>query len=137
MAGENKQLKKVVEAAHEIIQNDKGSSKASRAKFWLGLQSMHKNPLTRKMQLLSQEDMMTFALIKKAKSGNVLAYTALMDRAYGKPKQETESTITKNVTIAAFTWGEVPKEGHIIQHPEEAEIEAEITDAESDITEEE
>jgi len=34
--------------------------------------------------MLSQEDIITLALIHKAKKGDVNAYKALMDSAYGK-----------------------------------------------------
>ena len=50
-------------------------------------------------------------MINKAKAGNVNAYNAIMDRAFGKPKQYSEVDINQRVTIAAFSWadGEVPK----------------------------
>tara|TARA_B100000767_G_scaffold133167_2_gene126381 strand:+ start:19693 stop:19821 length:129 start_codon:yes stop_codon:yes gene_type:complete len=41
------------------------------------------NPLTGIKELLSNEDMVTLALIHKAKLGDVNAYKALMDSAYG------------------------------------------------------
>ena len=50
------------------------------------------NPLTGIKELLSNEDMVTLALIDKAKKGNVNAYKAFMDSAYGGVKQSVEAT---------------------------------------------
>jgi hypothetical protein len=50
------------------------------------------NPLTGIKELLSNEDMITLALIHKAKKGDVNAYKALMDSAYGAVKQNVEIT---------------------------------------------
>ena len=43
-------------------------------------------------ELLSNEDMITLALIHKAKKGDVNAYKTLMDSAYGGVKQNIETT---------------------------------------------
>jgi hypothetical protein len=51
-----------------------------------------KNPLTSETELMSQEDLMTLALIKKAREGDVAAYKALMDSGYGSPVQQIEQT---------------------------------------------
>jgi hypothetical protein len=48
---------------------------------------------------MSQEDLMTLALIKKAREGDVTAYKALMDSGYGAPVQQIEQT---NVEIPLF-----------------------------------
>jgi hypothetical protein len=45
------------------------------------------NPLTGIKELLSNEDIITLALINKAKKGDLNAYKALMDSAYGAVKQ--------------------------------------------------
>jgi hypothetical protein len=42
---------------------------------------------------MSQEDLMTLALIKKAREGDVNAYKALMDSGYGAPVQQIEQTL--------------------------------------------
>jgi|TARA_B110001452_G_scaffold125534_1_gene104177 hypothetical protein len=42
--------------------------------------------------MLSQEDIITLALIHKAKKSDVNAYKALMDSAYGAVKQNVEIT---------------------------------------------
>ena len=46
----------------------------------------------KRKELLSNEDMTTLALINKAKLGDVNAYKALMDSAYGGVKQSVELT---------------------------------------------
>ena len=50
------------------------------------------SPLTGIKELLSNENMITLALIHKAKKGDVNAYKALMDSAYGSVKQSLELT---------------------------------------------
>lgn len=102
---------------------------AETARFWLSLQTLHTNPITRKKELLSQLDMMTIKMINKAKSGNVNAYNALMDRAFGKPKQHVETDINHRVTIAAFQWAdEIPPAATRIHKPEGEDIEFEPLD---------
>ena len=49
-------------------------------------------PLTGLKDILANEDMITLALIRKAKKGGVNAYKALMDLAYGAVKQNVEIT---------------------------------------------
>jgi hypothetical protein len=51
------------------------------------------NPLTLESEELSQEDLITLALLKKAADGDVNAYKALMDSGYGSPVQQVEQTI--------------------------------------------
>ena len=46
----------------------------------------------KRKELLSNEDMITLALINKAKLDDVNAYKALMDSAYGGVKQNVEIT---------------------------------------------
>jgi len=43
-------------------------------------------------ELLSNEDVITLVLIHKAKKGDISAYKALMDSAYGGVKQNVEIT---------------------------------------------
>ena len=71
----------------------KGSKNRSTiARQWLEVNEDLKNPLTSEIERMSQEDVMTLALIKKARSGDVNAYKALMDSGYGSPLQQIEST---------------------------------------------
>ena len=78
--------------------NPNGRPKGSRnrstiAKYWLEINQKLKNPLTGENETMSQEDLMTLALIKKAREGDVAAYKALMDSGYGAPVQQVEQTI--------------------------------------------
>ena len=69
----------------------KGSKNRSTiARQWLEVNSKVKNPLTGQEETMSQEDLMTLALIKKAREGDVGAYKALMDSGYGAPIQQVE-----------------------------------------------
>jgi hypothetical protein len=72
----------------------KGSKNRSTiARQWLEVNQSLKNPLTGEQETMSQEDLMTLALIKKAREGDVNAYKALMDSGYGAPIQQVEQTI--------------------------------------------
>jgi hypothetical protein len=72
----------------------KGSKNRSTiARQWLEVNQNLKNPLTGENETMSQEDLMTLALIKKAREGDVSAYKALMDSGYGSPVQQIEQTI--------------------------------------------
>ena len=72
----------------------KGSKNRSTiARQWLEVNQSLKNPLTGENETMSQEDLMTLALIKKAREGDVNAYKALMDSGYGSPVQQIEQTI--------------------------------------------
>ena len=78
----------------------KGSKNRSTiARQWLEVNQSLKNPLTGEQETMSQEDLMTLALIKKAREGDVNAYKALMDSGYGAPVQQIEQ---HNVEIPLF-----------------------------------
>jgi len=62
------------------------------AKKWLAAIEKGKDPISGELLYLSQEDIGTLSLIKKMRSGDVSAYNALMDSAYGKARQTTEIT---------------------------------------------
>jgi hypothetical protein len=68
-------------------------NRSTIAKYWLEVNQKLKNPLTNQEETMSQEDLMTLALIKKAREGDVAAYKALMDSGYGAPLQQIEQTI--------------------------------------------
>jgi hypothetical protein len=84
----------------------KGSKNRSTiAKYWLEAEQDLKNPLTSKEERMSQEDLMTLALIKKAREGDVAAYKALMDSGYGAPVQNTDITTNgKEINITPIEW---------------------------------
>lgn len=78
----------------------KGSKNRSTiARRWLEVNQSLKNPITGENETMSQEDLMTLALIKKAREGDVNAYKALMDSGYGAPVQQIEQT---NIEIPLF-----------------------------------
>lgn len=82
----------------------KGSKNRSTiAKYWLEVNQNLKNPLTGENETMSQEDLMTLALIKKAREGDVNAYKALMDSGYGAPVQQVEQT---NIELPFFDLNE-------------------------------
>ena len=68
-------------------------NRSTIARYWLEINQKLKNPLTGQDETMSQEDLMTLALIKKAREGDVNAYKALMDSGYGAPIQQVEQTI--------------------------------------------
>ena len=68
-------------------------NRSTIARKWLEVNQSLKNPLTGESETMSQEDLMTLALIKKAREGDVTAYKALMDSGYGAPIQQVEQTI--------------------------------------------
>ncbi len=71
----------------------KGSKNRSTiARKWLEVQESSENPVTSELEDMSQEDLMTLALIKKAREGDTQAYQKLMDSAYGAPLQQIEQT---------------------------------------------
>ena len=68
-------------------------NRSTIARQWLEVNQNLKNPLTGENETMSQEDLMTLALIKKAREGDVNAYKALMDSGYGAPVQQIEQTL--------------------------------------------
>jgi hypothetical protein len=82
--------------------NPAGRPKGSRnrstiARQWLEVNQSLKNPLTGEQETMSQEDLMTLALIKKAREGDVNAYKALMDSGYGAPVQQIDQTVEQTI----------------------------------------
>jgi len=83
----------------------KGSrNRSTIAKQWLEVSQKIKNPITGKEENLEQQDIMTLALIKKARNGDVSAYKELMDSAYGKIVQPTDIT-TKGDSLNVINIG--------------------------------
>lgn len=71
------------------IRNPKGRPKGSRnretiVRKWIDTKEKIENPITGKSQRLTQADIMTLALIRKARRGDVAAFKELMDSAFGK-----------------------------------------------------
>jgi hypothetical protein len=85
----------------------KGSKNRSTiARQWLEVNQNLKNPITGVNETMSQEDLMTLALIKKARDGDVNAYKALMDSGYGAPIQQIEQQQT-TVDLSELTTEEI------------------------------
>lgn len=85
----------------------KGSKNRSTiARQWLEVNQNLKNPLTGANETMSQEDLITLALIKKARDGDVNAYKALMDSGYGAPIQQIEQQQT-TVDLSELTTEEI------------------------------
>lgn len=78
----------------------KGSKNRSTiAKKWLETREEVVNPMTNEPEWLTQEDIMTMALIRKARRGDVNAYNALMVSGYGIPKPEGNNDTNEGVII--------------------------------------
>lgn len=85
----------------------KGSKNRSTiARQWLEVNQNLKNPITGVNETMSQEDLITLALIKKARDGDVNAYKALMDSGYGAPIQQIEQQQT-TVDLSELTTEEI------------------------------
>jgi len=88
--------------------NPKGRPKGTKnrstiAKKWLEVNKKGKNPITGDEEDLTQEDIITLALIRKAMNGDVNAYKALMDSGYGTAKD----TIDLNTTEVGIDFDEL------------------------------
>lgn len=64
--------------------------RATIARRWLEANTLYNNELTGEEELLSQEDIITLAIIRKAKAGDVNAYKELLNSAYGQATQPIE-----------------------------------------------
>ena len=65
-------------------------NRSTTARKWLNINIKAVNPLTLEEERMSQEDLMTLALIKKARQGDVGAYKALLDSGYGQAKENID-----------------------------------------------
>lgn len=73
----------------------KGSKNRSTVvRQYLELVLKQKNVLTGEIEQLSQEELITLAMLVKASKGDVNAYKALMDSGYGAPKQTTDTNLS-------------------------------------------
>ena len=80
------------------VRNPDGRPKGSRnrstiVREWLEVTQKLKNPITGDNEELSQADMITLALISKARKGDVAAFKELMDSGFGKVKDVVEQHI--------------------------------------------
>ena len=82
-----------------VVTNPNGRPKGSKnrstiARQYLDLITKQKNGLTGEVEELSQEEMITLAMLVKASKGDVNAYKAVMDSAFGQPKQTTDTNLS-------------------------------------------
>jgi hypothetical protein len=75
--------------------NPKGRPKGAKSRKTLirellDLEETIINPITGKREKLSQAQLMTLALIKKARKGDVIAFRELMDSGFGKNDDKSE-----------------------------------------------
>lgn len=108
---EDKRLKNLKHFTTEYQPKSNGRPKGSRnrstiAKKWLEVDQTVSNPITGETEELSQEDIITLALIKKAREGDVNAYKALMDSGYGAPIQQIEQ-IGDEIDLSSLTTDEI------------------------------
>ena len=69
----------------------KGSKNRSTiARKWLEASRKAVNPMSLEEEEMSMEDLMTLAIAKKATSGDVAAYKALLDSRYGQAKEQID-----------------------------------------------
>jgi hypothetical protein len=67
---------------------------------WMEAIERAKNPITGETEELSQADIATLAVLKKARSGDVNAYRELMDSAFGKvPDRVIDETKQRKLVI--------------------------------------
>ena len=71
-------------------------NRSTIAKKWLETPEQFKNPITGEIEELTQEDIGTLALVKKARQGDVRAYESLMDSAYGKAVQTNDVNVNRD-----------------------------------------
>lgn len=80
-------------------------NRSTLVKEWLEATETILNPITGEKELLSQQDIMTLALIKKARKGDVSAYKELMDSAHGKITDHTDITSNgSTVSVPVIKW---------------------------------
>ena len=84
------------------IRNPNGKPKGTKnrstiARKWLEVMQDAKNPITGELEKLSQEDLITLAMIHKARKGDVGAYKQLMDSGFGMPTQQIDVTTEKPI----------------------------------------
>ena len=73
--------------------------RATIVREWLMVEQKFKNPLTGQEEILSQADIMTLAVINKARKGDVIAFRELMDSGFGKVTEMIQSEHTINQPI--------------------------------------
>ena len=70
-------------------------NRATIVRQWLEVKESVKNPITHTQEILEQQDIITLALISKARKGDVNAYKELMDSCFGKLSQSLDHNISE------------------------------------------
>lgn len=89
------------------IRNPKGRGKGARNRKtivmeWLMVEQKFKNTLTGQEETLSQADIITLAIIQKARKGDVAAFRELMDSGFGKNTEIQETTLSVTTPTIVF-----------------------------------
>ena len=91
------------------VRNPKGRPKGSKnrstiIRHWLQAVTDGKNPITGDIDKMSVDDRLTLSILAKAMKGDTQAYKALMDSAYGQPKQQMEIDHSGGINIKPIEW---------------------------------
>lgn len=84
-------------------------------KRWLEVSEYAENPISGEFEYLTQEELITLALIQKARCGNVHAYKSLMDSAYGKPQNYIEQIVSEVPLFPDFNVEVLDGSGNVIE----------------------
>lgn len=74
-------------------------NRSTVVKKWMSLEQKSTNPITGLTEYLSQEDLITLAIIKKAREGDTQAYSKLMDSCYGTVQSSVNISTTEKEPI--------------------------------------
>lgn len=105
----------IVHAEKGETANPNGRPKGTRnratiVREWLETMESYVNPITKEKERLSQADIITLALINKARKGDVAAYKELMDSCFGKISDQLDMSIyDKKKTVNDFFPEELKK----------------------------
>ena len=85
-------------------------NRATIVREWLETMESYVNPITKEKERLSQADIITLALINKARKGDVAAFKELMDSGFGKIADQLDMSIDdKKKTVNDFFPEELKK----------------------------
>jgi hypothetical protein len=88
----------LIPATKGEVRNPKGRglgtlNRSTIVKKWALTNQEHRNDITGEKELLTQADIITLALIKKAKEGDVNAFKEIMDSAFGKVTDKIQNQL--------------------------------------------
>lgn len=73
---------------------DGGLNRSTIVKKWLTAIEKIKNPITKQSENLTQQDILVLSMISSARKGNVSAYKALIDDAFGKLEESIKHQVS-------------------------------------------